>query len=197
MKILLSLIHFTKNIIAYQLIKSSDCKNEIFDDLRRVNNDNSDKQITLKIFSDKISVNKCYNNMINQRMRKRNHFKSIILRIIFPLKKDMEINDCTIGSGFICYHGHGTVICANRIGNNFSIWHGVTIGKNGSDKCPIIGDNVSIHTNALVAGDIIIGNNVEIGAGAIVLKDVPSNCIVIGNPARIIKENDVKVNKLL
>lgn len=54
----------------------------------------------------------------------------------------------------------------------------------------MIGKNVLIGANALVLGKITIGDNVKIGAGAVVLHDVPDNCTVVGNPARIIKTND-------
>ncbi len=68
----------------------------------------------------------------------------------------------------------------------------VIIGKNSKDGkkdnvMPVIGDNVTVYSNAVVAGDITIENNVEIGAGAIVMKNVPSNTTVIGNPC-IFKE---------
>ena len=74
------------------------------------------------------------------------------------------------------------------------VGHGVTIGK-GSDPVegrayPVIGDNVSISTNAVVFGCITIGNNVRIGAGAVVNKDVPDNCTAVGNPFRIIKKEE-------
>ena len=48
--------------------------------------------------------------------------------------------------------------------------------------------------NALVFGGIRIGNNVTVGAGSVVTKDVPDNCVVVGNPARIIQINNEKVN---
>ena len=56
-------------------------------------------------------------------------------------------------------------------------------GRN--DLVPTIGDNVSIGANATIIGDITICNNVIIGAGSVVVKDVPDNCIVSGNPAKI------------
>ena len=87
------------------------------------------------------------------------------------------------------FHGHGTVISANRIGENLSVWQGVTIGMNPkSPKAPTIGNNVSIYTNAVVAGDITIGNNVQISAGTVVMQDVPDNSLVIGNPCIIKKK---------
>lgn len=57
--------------------------------------------------------------------------------------------------------------------------------KNG--KRPIIGDNVFLGANVTIIGGVRIGNNVEVGAGSVVVKDVPDNCVVAGNPAKIIK----------
>jgi serine acetyltransferase len=39
-----------------------------------------------------------------------------------------------------------------------------------------------------VLGKISIGNNVKIGAGSVVVKDIPDNCVVVGNPAKIVKQ---------
>jgi acetyltransferase-like isoleucine patch superfamily enzyme len=52
-----------------------------------------------------------------------------------------------------------------------------------------IGDNCYIGVNCIILPGIKIGNHVVIGSGAVVTKDIPSNCIVAGNPARVIKEN--------
>lgn len=72
----------------------------------------------------------------------------------------------------------------------------VTLGK-GRGGVPIIGDDVKIFTGASVFGNIRIGNHVRISAGTVVDKDVPDNCVVAGNPARIIKRNGVVVNEIL
>lgn len=56
--------------------------------------------------------------------------------------------------------------------------------KNG---LPIIGDNVSLGATVTIIGNVKIGNNVTIGAGSVVVKDVPDNCVVAGNPAKIIR----------
>ena len=79
----------------------------------------------------------------------------------------------------------------HKIGENFSVWQGVTIGKNvNSEMAPTIGNNVSIYTNAVVAGNITIGDDVKIGAGAVVMQDVPDHSLVFGNPCQIIKNNN-------
>ena len=52
-----------------------------------------------------------------------------------------------------------------------------------------IGEKCFIGANAIIMPGLIIGDSVIVGAGAVVVKDVPSRCIVVGNPAKIIKEN--------
>lgn len=70
------------------------------------------------------------------------------------------------------------------------IGQGVTIGgKSGWYEVPVIGDNVHINAGAKIIGPVRIGDNVEIGANAVVVKDVPSNCVVAGIPARILRTN--------
>ena len=75
---------------------------------------------------------------------------------------------------------------------NCILRHNVTIGnKSEIDDVPIIGDNVNIGVGAVIIGRITVGNNVDIGANAVVLKDVPDNCIAVGNPARnILKDTN-------
>ncbi|MDO5463801.1 MAG: DapH/DapD/GlmU-related protein [Akkermansia sp.] len=54
--------------------------------------------------------------------------------------------------------------------------------------CALVGDNVEIGANVTIIGGVKIGNNSVIGAGSVVVKDVPANCVVAGNPAKIIKK---------
>lgn len=86
----------------------------------------------------------------------------------------------------------GIVIgCFVHAGRNLEIFQNVTIGSNRKEKAgrvmPLIGDNVTIGSGAVVVGPIIIGNNVSIGANSYVDKDIPDNAIVAGIPAKIIR----------
>lgn len=130
----------------------------------------------------------CYRNHVIYRCSQGKAVWGYLLRFLFPPKKDLEIGG-EIGEGLVVYHGHGTVIAAHSIGRNLQIYQGVTIGRNPDAakaiNNPIIGNDVSIYTNAVVAGGITIGDNVSIGAGAVVMKDVPANSIVYGNPCVI------------
>ena len=89
----------------------------------------------------------------------------------------------------MCSHPFATVINAKSIGKNFQFRNSLTIGNkyNDNSKIPVIGNNVTVGANVVIIGDITIGDNVIIGAGCVVVKDVPSNVVVAGNPAKIIR----------
>lgn len=82
------------------------------------------------------------------------------------------------------------------MGNNINLHPGINIGQENRGKrkgSPKIGDKVWIGTNACIVGKIIIGNNVLIAPNSFVNFDVPDNSIVVGNPAKIIpNENATK-----
>lgn len=99
-----------------------------------------------------------------------------------------------LGGGILTGHPYGTILNAETIGDNFYVNHLVTIGEI-KGKRPIIGNNVSVFTGAIIIGGITIGNNVNIGAGAVVVKDVPDNSTVVGNPGRIINQGFNKNSK--
>lgn len=119
--------------------------------------------------------------------RTNNNFFSKILRFFYPKNNTFIIDVNTkIGSGLHLAHPYSTIINAVSVGDNVYINHLVTIGeKNG--KRPTIGNRVQLHAACMVIGGINIGDDSIIGAGAVVVKDVPSNAIVVGNPARILE----------
>ena len=107
-------------------------------------------------------------------------------------KTGIEIHPgATIGKRLFIDHGTGVVIGETAIvGNDVTLFHGVTLGGTGKEKGkrhPTIGNNVFIGSGAKILGNIIIGNNVKIGANAIILKDVPSNVTIVGVPGKIVK----------
>jgi serine O-acetyltransferase len=104
-----------------------------------------------------------------------------------------------IGRRFFIDHGMGVVIGETCIiGDNVTIYQGVTLGGTGKEKGkrhPTIEDNVLIATGAKVLGSITIGENSKIGAGSVVLKEVPPNSTVVGIPGRVVIQDGVKVGR--
>ncbi len=107
-----------------------------------------------------------------------------------------------IGRGLFIDHGNGVVIGETaEIGKNCVIFHGVTFGGTGNHtgkRHPSVGDNVFIGTGAALLGPINVGDNVKIGAkSVIIMHDVPSDCTVVGSPAKIVKLHGDIVNMRL
>ncbi|MBA7562802.1 Serine acetyltransferase [subsurface metagenome] len=102
-----------------------------------------------------------------------------------------------IGGGIFIDHGFGVVIGeTSEIGNNATLFQGVTLGGTGKEtgkRHPTVGDNVVIGAGAKVLGGITLGNNVFIGANAVVLKPVPDDCTVVGVPGRCIRVEGKRV----
>ncbi len=102
-----------------------------------------------------------------------------------------------IGTGFFIDHGSGVVIGeTTEIGDNVTIYQGVTLGGTGKQKGkrhPTIGNNVVISAGAKVLGSFTVGDNSKIGAGSVVLKSVPPNSTVVGVPGRLVIRDGAKV----
>lgn len=98
-----------------------------------------------------------------------------------------------IGKCLFMDHGMGIVIGQTaEVGDNCTIYHGVTLGGTGKDKNkrhPTVGNNVMIGAGAKILGPIEIGDNSKIGAGAVVLHEVKENTTVVGVPSKEICKN--------
>lgn len=126
-----------------------------------------------------------------------------IARVISQLSRfltGIEIHPgAKIGSRFFIDHGMGVVIGETcEIGNNVTVFQGVTLGGTGKEKGkrhPTIMDNALIATGAKVLGSIVIGENTKIGAGSVVLKDVPANSTVVGIPGRVVIQDGQRIRR--
>lgn len=95
-----------------------------------------------------------------------------------------------IGKRFFIDHGMGVVIGeTSEIGDNVTLYHGVTLGGTTWKKIkrhPTIGNNVVIGSGAKVLGPVIIGDNTKIGANSVVVNEIPPNSIVVGIPGKVV-----------
>lgn len=116
-------------------------------------------------------------------------------------KTGIEIHPgAKIGKRLFIDHGSGVVIGeTTEIGDNVTIYQGVTLGGTGKDvgkRHPTIDDDVMISAGAKVLGPVHIGKGSKIGAGSVVLKDVPPYSTVVGVPGRVVKMHGQKYNDL-
>ena len=116
-------------------------------------------------------------------------------------KTNIEIHPgATIGRRFFIDHGTGVVIGETAvIGDDVTIYQGVTLGGTGKDvgkRHPTVGNHVMIGAGAKVLGPFKIGDNTNIAAGSVVLHEIPENCTAVGAPARVVKQNGMRVDYL-
>lgn len=102
-----------------------------------------------------------------------------------------------IGRRLFIDHALGVVIGETaEIGNDVTLYHGVTLGGTTWHKVkrhPTLGDNVLVGAGAKILGPITLGNNVRVGANSVVVKDVPACCTVVGIPGKIIQSKGTQI----
>lgn len=97
-------------------------------------------------------------------------------------------------------HGMGVVIGETaEVGDDCTIYQGVTLGGTtlfrGTKRHPTLGKGVIVGANAMVLGGFTVGDGAKIGSAAVVVREVPSGATAVGNPARIITQEDEKAPK--
>ncbi|WP_277583961.1 serine O-acetyltransferase [Psychrobacillus antarcticus] len=144
-----------------------------------------------------------WSHRIAHALFKKNFF--FLARVVSQVSRfftGIEIHPgATIGRRFFIDHGSGVVIGETcEIGDDCTIYQGVTLGGTGKEKGkrhPTLHNNVLVATGAKVLGSITIGENSKVGAGSVVLKDVPTNSTVVGIPGVVVIQNGVKVKRNL
>ena len=116
-------------------------------------------------------------------------------------KTGIEIHPgATIGKGLFIDHGMGVVIGeTTEIGDNCTLYQGVTLGGTGKDtgkRHPTLGNNVLVGCGARVLGPFKVGDNARIAAGAVVLNEIPADSTAVGVPAQVVKMNGEKIDLL-
>ncbi|HEY6007244.1 MAG TPA: serine O-acetyltransferase [Geobacteraceae bacterium] len=106
----------------------------------------------------------------------------------------------TIGKGFFIDHGMGVVIGETaEIGDNVTLYHGVTLGGVSWEKVkrhPTLEDNVVVGSGAKVLGPFTVGRNSKIGSNSVVVKEVPENATVVGIPGRVVMATEKPAERL-
>ena len=132
-----------------------------------------------------------------------NHKCFFLARFVSQLARHLtgiEIHPgAKIGRKLFIDHGMGIVFGeTTEIGDNCTIYHGVTLGGTGKDtgkRHPTLGNNVLIGAGTKVLGPVYIGDNVRVGAGSVVLKNLPANCTAVGVPAEVVRINNKAVTR--
>ena len=103
----------------------------------------------------------------------------------------------TIGRGLVIDHGSGVVIGETaEIGDNCTIYQGVTLGGTGKDvgkRHPTLGNNVLVGAGAKILGPVKIGDNVKVASGAVVLSELPAQSTAVGIPAKVVRVGGQRV----
>ena len=135
----------------------------------------------------KLMCERCYRSVYYHRVGRIGQ----ILALVYGKESTLLIfTSVKLGGGIYSAHAFSSVINAKSVGKNFSFRQSTTIGNKidgRNDLVPTIGDNVILGSNVVIIGDVRIGDNVIIGAGSVVVKDIPSNSIVVGNPAKVLR----------
>lgn len=156
---------------------------------------------TLEVILTYSGLHAIWSHRIAHALYKRKWF--FLARVISQISRfftGIEIHPgAQIGKRFFIDHGMGVVIGETcEIGDNVTIYQGVTLGGTGKEKGkrhPTIKDNVLIATGAKVLGSITVGENSKIGGGSVVLKEVPANSTVVGIPGRVVVQDGVRIKK--
>lgn len=194
MKLLYSWLNIWRTLGAYTLVNFCRDKSLILEEIDCWSNKNSINfcQCRFLRFTYLIVRYKEYRNLFKYRLNRSGIIIGClgkIAMIFLPLMDSLKIFADKIGRNFYIEHGVSTIVSAKEIGDNCWVNQQVTIGYSLDNHAPIIKNGVRICAGAKVIGDIIVADNAIIGANSVVIKNVNSNEIVAGVPAKKINNN--------
>ncbi|MCG3401989.1 serine O-acetyltransferase [Staphylococcus massiliensis] len=171
------------------------------DDVKMVFEQDPAARTTFEVVTTYAGLHAVWNHLVAHWFYKRKLY--FIARAISQVSRfftGIEIHPgAKIGNRLFIDHGMGVVIGETcTIGDNVTIYQGVTLGGTGKEKGkrhPDIGDNVLIAAGSKVLGNIKVHSNSNIGANSVVLRNVPSYTTVVGIPGRIVKQDGVRIGK--
>ena len=177
-------------------------KNEIRNDIAAVKQRDPAAKNGVEILLLYSGVHAIFAYRVSHKLYLGKHYFSA--RLVSQLAKfftGIEIHPgATIGKGLFIDHGTGVVIGETaEIGDNCTLYQGVTLGGTGKDvgkRHPTLGNNVMVGSGAKVLGPFKIGDNSKIASNAVVLEEIPPDSTAVGIPARVVRRGGRKVDNM-
>ena len=188
---------YCKNSKAVKYLK--DIKNTVSEDVQTVKERDPAASSTAEVLLLYSGLHAVWAHRISHKLYKNDHkFSARLISQGAKAITGIEIHPgATIGKNLFIDHGAGVVIGeTTEIGDNCTLYQGVTLGGTGKDtgkRHPTLGDNVMVGAGARVRGPFKVGDGSKIAANAVVLDEVPENCTAVGIPAKVVKRNNKRV----
>lgn len=175
------------------------CLDEIKDDVKVIKERDPAAKSTLEVVLTYSGLHAVLAYRVSHALYKKDHH--LAARMISQGARfltGIEIHPgATIGKGLFIDHGSGVVIGeTTEIGDNCTLYQGVTLGGTGKDtgkRHPTLGNNVMCGAGSKVLGPFTVGDNSKVAANAVVLKEIPPDCTAVGIPAKVVKRGEHKV----
>ena len=187
--------------VANAVVETCDAaRREIKDNIAAVKDRDPAAESDLQILLTSSGVHAILAHRVAHKLHKNG--KKLPARVVSQVARHftgIEIHPgATIGRGLLIDHGMGVVIGETaEIGDNCTIYQGVTLGGTGKDqgkRHPTLRNNVMVGAGAKVLGPVEIGDNAKIASNAVVLKDIPADTTAVGIPARVVRKRGEKVS---
>jgi serine O-acetyltransferase len=176
------------------------CITEIREDVRVIKERDPAAKSTLEVMLTYSGLHAVLAYRLSHALYKKNHHLGA--RMVSQTARfltGIEIHPgAEIGRGLFIDHGSGVVIGETTIiGDNCTLYQGVTLGGTGKDtgkRHPTLGNNVMCGAGSKVLGPFTVGDNSKVAANAVVLKEIPPDCTAVGIPAKVVKRGEHKVS---